>query len=109
MTSKPRRWRRVLLRIVGATVTLYLVFLAVVYYAMCQPPPAFGSFMKRLPMPVFLVVPFEPMWNRARGGPLRVGDVAPDFELPTADGASTVRLSRFRGSRPVVLVFGSYT
>jgi len=34
---------------------------------------------------------------------LKVGDTAPDFELPTADGA-TVRLVDYRG-KPLVLVF----
>ena len=41
--------------------------------------------------------------------PLQVGDVAPDFRLPTLDRKATVQLSSFRGSHPVVLVFGSYT
>ncbi len=48
---------------------------------------------------------------------LRVGDPAFDFELrrlDASDGVSretgeTVRLSSFSGSRPVALVFGSYT
>jgi peroxiredoxin len=35
--------------------------------------------------------------------------MAPDFSLPTADRTRIVRLSSFRGDRPVVLVFGSYT
>ena len=39
----------------------------------------------------------------------RVGDEAPDFELSDAAGTRTVRLSSFRGDRPVALVFGSYT
>ena len=38
---------------------------------------------------------------------LRIGDTAPDFELKTADRTSAVRLSSFRGQKPVVLVFGS--
>lgn len=38
-----------------------------------------------------------------------VGDVAPGFELPTQDGERSVRLSQFRGKRPVVLIFGSFT
>ncbi len=54
-----------------------------------------------------------------RDDQIEEGDMAPDFELPalrsydfgagvtTADG--NVRLSAFRGSRPVALVFGSYT
>lgn len=39
---------------------------------------------------------------------LRVGDRAPDFKLKRADGGE-VRLASFRGQRPVLLVFGSYT
>ncbi len=39
-----------------------------------------------------------------------MGDPAPDFELPVlGDRAQTVRLSDFRGQRPVALIFGSYT
>ena len=40
---------------------------------------------------------------------LKVGDPAPDFKLRTVDGKREVRLSEFRGQRPVVLIFGSYT
>jgi Ca2+-binding EF-hand superfamily protein len=40
---------------------------------------------------------------------LEVGDLAPDFSLPTQDGKSEIRLSSFRGKVPVVLVFASYT
>lgn len=39
----------------------------------------------------------------------RVGEYAPDFELPTMDGSTVMRLSAHRGARPVLLVFGSYT
>jgi len=35
---------------------------------------------------------------------LKVGDVAPDFTLPAQDGR-TVRLSDFRGKKPVVVYF----
>jgi EF hand len=38
-----------------------------------------------------------------------VGDKAPEFRLPTHDGKSSIELARFRGSRPVVLIFGSFT
>lgn len=38
----------------------------------------------------------------------RVGDMAPDFELPRLDG-DPVKLSAIRDARPTVLVFGSYT
>jgi hypothetical protein len=39
----------------------------------------------------------------------RVGQDAPDFTLPTYDGKGTIGLSDFRGKKPVVLIFGSFT
>ena len=39
---------------------------------------------------------------------LRVGEEAPDFELPSLDG-DQVRLSAFRGQKHVLLEFGSIT
>ena len=38
-----------------------------------------------------------------------LGEVAPDFELRSPDGLTSVRLSSFRGNKPVVLIFGSFT
>ena len=38
-----------------------------------------------------------------------VGEEAPDFEMRTLEGDKVVKLSDFRGKKPVVLVFGSYT
>lgn len=40
---------------------------------------------------------------------LAVGDLAPDFRLKTKDGKHEISLSSFRGKKPVVLIFGSYT
>jgi hypothetical protein len=37
------------------------------------------------------------------------GDLAPDFELPSVDGKSSVRLASLLDELPVALVFGSYT
>lgn len=37
------------------------------------------------------------------------GDLAPDFELLDVNGENTVRLSDFRGQKPVALIFGSFT
>lgn len=37
------------------------------------------------------------------------GDVAPDFELRDVNGENPVRLSDFRGQKPVALIFGSFT
>jgi Ca2+-binding EF-hand superfamily protein len=38
-----------------------------------------------------------------------VGQSAPDFRLRTPDGKREVQLSQFKGKKPVVLVFGSFT
>jgi hypothetical protein len=103
------RLKKALTRIVVAAVLLYGLSLTAMFHAMNQPPDKFGSVMKQMPMPLFLVVPFETMWNKARGGHLAVGDSAPDFDLRTADKSSRIKLSSFRGQKPVVLVFGSYT
>ncbi len=47
--------------------------------------------------------------ERRRPAPLRAGDPAPTFELETLDRKAKVKLSSFRGQKPVVLIFGSYT
>ena len=39
----------------------------------------------------------------------RVGEEAPEFELSDNTGENPVRLSDFRGERPVALIFGSFT
>jgi hypothetical protein len=51
---------------------------------------------------------FKIIKARAKNLP-QVGELAPDFELRTPDGKQTIRLSSFRGRRPLVLVFGSFT
>jgi Ca2+-binding EF-hand superfamily protein len=38
-----------------------------------------------------------------------LGELAPDFELPTHDGKRTFKLSNSFGKRPVLLIFGSFT
>jgi hypothetical protein len=38
-----------------------------------------------------------------------LGESAPDFELETPDTSAKISLSSFRGKKPVVLVFGSFT
>ena len=49
-------------------------------------------------------------WHK-RHGPLapKEGDEAPDFELWDSSGENPIRLSAFRGTKPVALVFGSFT
>jgi hypothetical protein len=39
----------------------------------------------------------------------RLGMTAPDFTLPLQNGKSEISLSQFRGKKPVVLIFGSFT
>ena len=39
----------------------------------------------------------------------REGTEAPDFELSDISGDKSIRLSDFRGDKPVALVFGSFT
>ena len=48
-------------------------------------------------------------YDRPREGKLRVGDPAPDFNLQVLGKEEKIRLSSFRGIKPVVLIFGSYT
>ncbi len=103
---KKKRWLKILL----AAVVVYATMLAGLWAAMFQPPETFGRVMMKMPVPaVFIVFPFKPMWLYARRGSLKVGDAAPDFSLQTLDKQTRVALSSFRGSKPVVLVFGSYT
>ncbi|TDJ79698.1 MAG: hypothetical protein E2O39_00445 [Planctomycetota bacterium] len=58
-------------------------------------------------------VPPAPREERASGssrpeGPDE-GTLAPDFTLEPPDGGGAVTLSSFKGSKPVALIFGSYT
>jgi hypothetical protein len=100
---------RILLRIVAVLVLLYAAAVAGLAVAMRQPPDTFGRIMAKMPPVAFMALPFQPLWMNARAGALEAGQPAPDFALKTVDGGSTVRLSSFRGQRPAVLIFGSYT
>ena len=104
-----RRWRKLLLWTALGLTLAWVAFVGVMFRAMHLPPESFGRFMTHVPMPTMMLLPFETMWNSARGGRLAVGEPAPDFDLQAVDGAGSVRLSSYRGSQPVVLVFGSYT
>lgn len=101
--------RRKLVMVLGGLLGVYVLLSAGLFAAMLQPPDRFGQIMKRMPGPAFAVLPFEPLWQIARDGSLRVGDPAPDFSLETTDKSSRVKLSSFHGQKPVVLIFGSYT
>ena len=94
----------------GCLFVLYLAFTGGLFFLMLQPPPVFAKTVAKVPDPVlFLLMPFRWLWLLARQGDLKVGDEAPDFCLQTTDKKAAVKLSAFRGQKPVVLVFGSYT
>lgn len=47
--------------------------------------------------------------DRREDGTLKKGQKAPDFNLEKVGSKKKVKLSTFRGKKPVVLIFGSYT
>jgi hypothetical protein len=101
--------RKILGLTLAGLVMFYGVLCASLYAAMRQSPERFGAIMSKVPGIAFMVLPFKPFWMSARAGVLKPGDMAPDFELPTLDHKSSVRLSSAYGTKPVVLIFGSYT
>ena len=101
-----RKWLRIGVAIL---IVLYALLSAALFMAMKQTPTRFAAVMSKLPMAAMVVFPFESMWSVARAGNLKVGELAPDFQLKAYESSSWVRLSSFRGDRPVVLIFGSYT
>lgn len=101
--------KRRVLKFAAVLAGFYLALTAALLAAMRQPPAVFGKIMAKTPKFMFFVFPFKPLWLFARAGGLKVGDMAPDFALQTGDKKSKVQLSSFRGQKPVVLVFGSYT
>ena len=48
-------------------------------------------------------------YDQRKPDSLKAGDAAPDVALVSLDGATPVALSSKLGTRPVVLVFGSFT
>ena len=93
---------------IGCAVLAYALACAVLGLSM-RHPAAFSAIARWLPGPAFMLLPMQPLWDRARAGGLAPGDLAPDFDLPRADEGGRVQLAPFRGKRPVLLVFGSYT
>lgn len=109
MTGRFKRWTKMGLKIGAGILAVWLLLSAALYVVMCQPPIKFNHVMARTPMVAFFVLPFETLWLQARRGTLREGELAPDFNLKTADRTAEVRLSSLRGQKPVVLIFGSHT
>jgi hypothetical protein len=100
-----RRWREIVLIVL----VVYAVLCGAAYEVMRQTPERFSRVMIHVPDAAFIVLPFKPLWYQARAGHLQIGDAAPGFSLTTQDRKARVQLASYRGSQPVVLVFGSYT
>jgi len=47
--------------------------------------------------------------SRFNPGAPKPGEIAPDFELRDVRNEKRVKLSEFRGVKPVALIFGSFT
>jgi len=105
----PRRWKKITATILTGVFLLWLGFVGFIWRAMHRPPEGFARVMSHMPWQVFLILPFETLWSRARAGTLHVGDSAPDFQLTKLDKTERVRLSDLNQKQPVVMIFGSYT
>ncbi|HWG42441.1 MAG TPA: hypothetical protein VN688_06605 [Gemmataceae bacterium] len=78
-------------------------------HALLFPPPPPKNPMAGMPSQTTLLKGlFSGEIGSFHEGPA-VGRLAPDFTLRTFDGDKSIRLARFRGKKPVVLVFGSFT
>jgi hypothetical protein len=106
MKAITKRW---LLRSAGVLAVLWVCFVVYIDWAMHQPPDVFGHVMMHMPMPAYFLFPFETMWTQARFGHVNPGDQAPDYTVKTLETKTPVQLGSLWESKPVVLVFGSYT
>lgn len=106
---KRHNWKQMVGAILVTIFILWAAFVSFMWRTMHKPPEDFARVMKHMPWEVFLVVPFETLWTRARAGTLNVGDSAPDFSLIKLDKSANVRLSELNAKQPVVMIFGSYT
>ena len=68
-----------------------------------------GQFSKPELLKMQLETNTRPARDERHSDTLQVGDPAPDFTLLDPQGKRKVTLSDFRGKKPVVLIFGSYT
>ncbi len=103
------RWVRKLLKGTATLAVLYVAAAGTLFALMRQSNEVAGKTLALVPGPAFMLLPMETLWCEARKGTLEVGQEAPDFDLPTRDGGSRLRLSSLRHTKPIVLVFGSYT
>ena len=60
--------------------------------------------MKRLTLALFALAAVLPAQQASQPQPLKVGDMAPDFDLPATTGGK-ISLASYKGKNPVVLAF----
>jgi hypothetical protein len=82
---------RKLVKILGGLVALYALISGALFFAMLQSPDDFARTMKHVPWPAFMLLPFKPLWNVARNGHVRLGQVAPEFTLESPDRSALRR------------------
>ena len=56
-----------------------------------------------------IMVIMKKLGQNQEAGSIELGQKASDFTLKSLDGKKTIKLSDYKGKKPVVLVFGSYT
>ena len=60
--------------------------------------------MKRFSLALLALAALLPAQQAGQPQPLKVGDMAPDFDLPATTGGK-ISLSSYRGKSPVLLAF----
>ena len=103
------RWKKITATTLLIVFLLWVGLVALMWREMHRTPEVFARFMSHMPWEIFLVVPFETLWTRARTGSVGLGDPAPDFSLEKVDKSGSVRRSELNQMQPVVMIFGSYT
>lgn len=99
-------WQKLFEQAAGAKKTLSRQQLQELLFA---PPPSAGRSMPATPSRWTLL---QGLLTSEIGSPLEgpsLGQPAPPIRLPTQDGKRVVNLRDYRGKKPVVLVFGSFT
>src|SRR5215471_11164448 len=86
-----KRWKQITATALLGVLVLWLGLVGLMWREMHRPPEVFARFMSHLPWEVFLVVPFETLWTRARAGSIALGEPAPDFSLEKVDKSGSLR------------------
>ncbi len=111
-----------IMRVGPMMMSLFVLIMAVGCSSTKQPAPEESAVSEEPAAPAETAVSEEPAASEERpqrrrarrsqpddGTQLKVGDVAPTFKLKSIDGKEETDLAVFKGEKPVVLFFGSYT